>query len=108
MTGVPTVDKEKLRATNNRIERLNGTVRERVKVQRGWKSMDSAIPEGHRIFYNFLRPHMALGKQTPAQAAGIDLGLDGNKRMELISRAAQEKTHRASCPRAELTYWKRS
>lgn len=26
-------------ATNNRIERLNGTLRERVKVQRGWKSM---------------------------------------------------------------------
>ena len=26
-------------ANNNRIERLNGTLCERVKVQRGWRSM---------------------------------------------------------------------
>jgi transposase-like protein len=65
-------------ATNNRIERLNGTERQRFKVQRGWKSMKTAIPEGHRIHYNYVRPHMALDEQTPAQAAGIDLKLDGN------------------------------
>lgn len=74
-------------ATNNRIERLNGTVRKRVKVQRGWKSMRTAIPEGNRVFYNFVRPHMALDEQTPAQAAGIGLKLDGNKWMELIRQA---------------------
>ncbi len=78
---------KKPHATNNRIERLNGTVRERVKVQRGWKSMKSSIPEGHRIFYNFVRPHMALEEQTPAQAAGINLELNGNKWMELIRQA---------------------
>ena len=76
-------------ATNNRIERLNGTIRKRVKVQRGWKSMGTAIPEGNRVFYNFVRPHMALDEQTPAQAAGIDLGLDGNKWMELIRIASR-------------------
>ena len=27
-------------ATNNRIERLNGILRERVKVQRGWKILN--------------------------------------------------------------------
>ena len=58
-------------ANNNRIERLNGTVRERTKVQRGWKNMKTAIPEGHRIQYNFVKPHIALDGQTPAQAAGI-------------------------------------
>jgi hypothetical protein len=31
---------------------------------------------------------MALGEQTPAQAAGIDLGLERNKWMELISLAS--------------------
>jgi len=79
-------------ANNNRIERLNGTVRERTKVQRGWKSIQSAVPEGHRIFYNFVRPHMALGEQTPAQAAGIGLGVGGNKWMELITKAHAQKT----------------
>ena len=28
-------------ADNNRVERLNGTLRERTKVQRGWKKMNS-------------------------------------------------------------------
>jgi putative transposase len=58
-------------ANNNRIERLNGTLRERVKVQRGWKTMKTPLAEGARIQYNFVKPHMALEGQTPAQAAGI-------------------------------------
>lgn len=76
-------------ATNNRIERMNGTQRERFKVQRGWKSMQTAIPEGNRIFYNFVRPHMALEEQTPAQAAGINLELGENKWMALIKMATK-------------------
>ena len=40
-------------ANNNRVERLNGTLRERVKVQRGWKTHKSAIGEGQRSYYNF-------------------------------------------------------
>ncbi|MGP8125666.1 MAG: IS6 family transposase [Nitrososphaerales archaeon] len=58
-------------ANNNRIERLNGTLRERVKVQRGWKSMKTPLAEGQRIHYNFVKPHAALEGQTPAQASGI-------------------------------------
>ena len=58
-------------ANNNRIERLNGTLRERVKVQRGWKSYRTQITEGKRIQYNFVKPHMALKGQTPAEASGI-------------------------------------
>jgi transposase-like protein len=77
---------KKPHANNNRIERLNGTVRERVKVQRGWKSMKTTIPEGFRIHYNFVKPHMALDGQTPAQVAGI--GVEGeNKWMELLKKA---------------------
>ncbi len=71
-------------STNNRIERMNGTQRERFKVQRGWKSMQTAMPDGNRVFYNFVRPHMALDGQTPAEAAGIDLNLEGNRWMQLI------------------------
>jgi putative transposase len=58
-------------ANNNRIERLNGTLRERVKVQRGWKSYQTPLAEGQRIAYNFVKPHMALDGQTPAQAARV-------------------------------------
>jgi hypothetical protein len=56
---------------NNRIERMNGTLRERVKVTRGWKSYQTPIAEGQRIAYNFVKPHVALDGKTPAQAAGL-------------------------------------
>ena len=57
---------------NNRIERMNGTLRERVKVARGWKTVKTPIAEGQRIHYNFVKPHVALDGQTPAQVAGLD------------------------------------
>lgn len=63
----------KVHANNNRIERANGTLRERVKVQRGWKSFETPLAEGQRIAYNFVKPHMALDGQTPAQAAGVQV-----------------------------------
>jgi transposase-like protein len=47
-------------ANNNRAERLNGTLRERVKVQRGWKNPKSAIAEGQRIYYNFIKPQFFI------------------------------------------------
>jgi transposase-like protein len=75
-------------ATNNRIERLNGTLRERVKVQRGWKTMRTPLAEGQRIHYNFVKPHTALEGQTPAQAAGMDISLEGNRWMRLIKTAS--------------------
>ena len=74
-------------ANNNRVERLNGTLRERVKVQRGWKSMETPLAEGMRLQYNFVKPHQALEGQTPAQRAGI--GVQGNKWMELLKRATE-------------------
>jgi putative transposase len=77
---------KKPHANNNRIERLNGTVRERVKVQRGWKSMETPLAEGFRLQYNFVKPHMALDGQTPAQAAGIGVS-QRNKWMELLRQA---------------------
>jgi len=62
---------KKRHANNNRIERLNGTIRERVKVQRGWKIVQTPLAEGQRIQYNFVKPHMALDGKTPANAAGL-------------------------------------
>ena len=46
----------KIDANNNRVECLNGTLRWRVKVQRGWKSYQTSLAEGQRIAYNFVKP----------------------------------------------------
>ena len=57
---------------NNLIERLNGTVKERDKVFRGFKRLDSAqqYVDGWVLDYNFFRPHLSLpGKMPPAAMA---------------------------------------
>jgi hypothetical protein len=61
-------------ANNNKIERLNSTLRERVKVQRGWKSKKRPFAEGQRIHYNFVKPHMTFEvNKAHAQNAGEDV-----------------------------------
>ena len=59
----------------NLIERFNSTLKERYKVMRGLKTMESAwvILNGFVVNYDFFRPHMTLGNITPSQAAGIKL-----------------------------------
>lgn len=77
---------KKPHASNNRAERLNGTLRERTKVQRGWKTKKTLIAEGQRIHYNFVKPHEALDGKTPAVASGIKIR-GKNKLMTLIQDA---------------------
>jgi putative transposase len=59
------------RETNNLVERLHGTLKDRTKPMRGLKSFESSksLLEGYAIHYNFCRPHQSLNGKTPAQAA---------------------------------------
>jgi len=61
------------RETNNIVERLHGTLKDRTRVMRGLKDQEStkAILEGYAIHYNYIRPHQSLKGKTPAQKAGI-------------------------------------
>jgi hypothetical protein len=68
---------------NNRIERLNATIRERTKVVRAWKKHMTPLAEGQRIQYNFVKPHQALEGQTPALVVGIGVQ-EKNKCLELL------------------------
>jgi transposase-like protein len=63
------------RETNNIVERLHGTVKDRTKPMRGLKSFEStkAILEGFTIHYNCVRPHQSLGGRTPAQVARMEV-----------------------------------
>ena len=77
---------------NSRVERLNGTMRDREKTMRGMNKAESAqkLIEAMRIHYNFCRDHTKLGK-TPAEAAGINLNLGQNKIESLIKLASKNK-----------------
>lgn len=78
---------------NQMVERVNNTVRDREKTFRGMDNDRSAqiMADGIRINYNFIRPHMGLDGRTPAQTAGLDLGLDGIRWKELIKQATTKR-----------------
>jgi len=73
---------------NNKMERMNGEIRDREKVVRGVKKEDSPLITGLQIYHNYVRPHMALGGKTPADLAGIEVRGD-NKWVTLIQNASR-------------------
>jgi len=63
------------RETNNIVERLHCTLKDRTRVMRGLKAYDSTklLLEGWLVHYNCVRPHQSLGGKTPAQAARMNI-----------------------------------
>ncbi len=76
---------------NNKMERLNGEVRDREKVFRGLKRADTPILKGYQLYHNFIRPHEALNGATPSEMAGIKVEGE-NKWMTLIQNASRGPT----------------
>ena len=70
-------------ADNNKMERINGEIRDREKTMRGLKKKDTSILQGMQIFHNYIRPHSGLGGKTPAEACGIEI-VGENKWITLI------------------------
>ena len=67
---------------NNKMERLNGEIRDREKVFRGLKKIDTPIIEGMKAYYNFTKKHGALKGKTPSEEAMIKV--DGKNRWKTI------------------------
>jgi len=75
---------------NNKMERLNGEIRDREKTMRGLKKEDTPILIGYQIFHNYIRAHEGLKGQTPSEACGIRV--EGkNKWLCLIQNASKQK-----------------
>lgn len=64
----------KARETNNIVERLHGTFKDRYKPMRGLKKDKTAntLIDGYVAYYNFVRKHQSIGK-TPAEEAGLEI-----------------------------------
>ena len=78
------------RDNNNKMERLNGEIRDREKVFRGLKKLDTPIIDGMKAYYNFTKKHGSLKGKTPAEQAMIEV--DGkNKWITLIQNASLYK-----------------
>jgi hypothetical protein len=75
---------------NNKMERLNGEIRDREKVMRGIKKMDTPILVGYQQYHNYFREHQGLSNKTPAEIAGIKIEGE-NKMITVIQNAAIEE-----------------
>jgi len=86
--------------SNNLVERLHGTEKERIKVMRGFDNEHGtgALMEGFRAHYNMVRDHQTLGT-TPGVAAGIP-ALTGFRWHELLKQAAPQP--KVGYPEVEL------
>jgi hypothetical protein len=71
---------------NNKMERLNGEIRDREKVFRGLKKKDTPIFDGIKAYYNFTKKHGASKGKTPAESAMIKV--DGLNRWKTIIQNA--------------------
>lgn len=75
-----------VQTNTNLIERFQGTLKDRTKVLRGLKKVDTAkrFIEGFLIHYNYFRPHISLKGKTPARKAGIVLST--NDWLDVVSQ----------------------
>jgi hypothetical protein len=75
---------------NNKMERMNGELRQREKVMRTLEKPDTEILSGLQIYHNYIRPHEALHGKTPSEVAGIEIQ-GKNKWFTLIQNASKEQ-----------------
>lgn len=52
------------------------------------KNKDTPIVEGHRLYYNYIKPHESLGGKTPSEEAGITIEGD-NKWLTLMRNSVK-------------------
>ncbi len=58
---------------NNKMERMNGEIRDREKTMRGLKKKDTKILAGYQIFHDYISDHEGLDGKMPTEACGIKI-----------------------------------
>jgi putative transposase len=59
--------------STSEIERFHGTLKDRTKVFRSFRDIDTLIQftDGWLVYYNYFRPHESLNGKTPAESAHL-------------------------------------
>jgi putative transposase len=80
--------------TNNRVERLNQTIKRRAKGTTHFNKKEGVetFVNAFGIFYNFIRSHSALNYATPAEKAGIIKKTNWHELIMSAKRAQRGKT----------------
>ena len=76
---------------NHKIERLHNNIRQRTKIFRGFKNLNSAnsIMKGFEIYYNFIMKHQAINCCPYELATDLKL-INPNKWVELIGLSKKQ------------------
>jgi hypothetical protein len=67
---------------NNKMERMNGEIRDREKTMRGLKKDATAILQGYQLCHSYIRTHEALDGKTPSEAVW-----NNNRRKEQVENS---------------------
>jgi transposase-like protein len=80
------------RVSNNVVERLHSTLKDRLRPMRGIGEEETAevFLKGWFVHYNFVRPHQSLDGKTPAEVSGINIALEDGWG-DLIEKASEYK-----------------
>ena len=74
---------------NNKLEKLNGEIRDKEKTTRGVKKMDSVVLKDYQLYHNYFIEHDGLVGKTPADVAKIKI--EGqNKWITVIQNATKQ------------------
>jgi hypothetical protein len=60
--------------STQKVERYHGTYKDRVKVMRAFRDVETLIQfnDGWTVYYNYFKPHESLEGKTPAEEAGVN------------------------------------
>jgi putative transposase len=99
------VRKVGIRAVHNQnaVERLHGTLKDRLRSTRGLKEEDTVrtLLEGWVVHYNYVRKHQTL-KMTPAQASGLNVKNDWYSLVKDATKSIAKKDEKR-VPQIEVT-----
>ena len=74
---------------NNKMDCMNGEIRDREKTMRGLKRKRTPIIQGYQIYHNYIRPHEGLNGKTPVEACGIVI--EGQDKWKTLIQNASKK-----------------
>ena len=79
----------KVHVNNNKRERLNGTLKPRFMLARGFWRLRPALLDLYLPYYNLFKPHSALGGISPAKKLGLVIKTDTGRLVEEFMVAIQ-------------------
>lgn len=96
--------------TTNLIKRFHGTIKDRTKVIRSFRDIETLIQfaNGWLIYYNYFKPHTSLQGKTPAEEAGLSYGIKDWASLAHLPVSKQAEVQSHTQPRVKIVEAKTS